>query len=106
MPMPKFSPASSRGGARLALAPPTPWQASFPIRTPTSRRRNITLHHWRKLAAELHVDAEATTARVDGFAAQLADHVPDIRRRMNQEGIAHPLIARLADELMARAAAC
>jgi serine/threonine-protein kinase HipA len=70
------------------------------------RLRNITLHHWRKLAAELHVDPDAMTARVDSFAAQLSDHVSEIRRRMAEEGIAHPIVARLADALVARAAAC
>jgi serine/threonine-protein kinase HipA len=70
------------------------------------RLRNITLHHWRKLAAELRVDPDAMTARVDSFAAQLADHVSEIRRRMTEEGVAHPVIARLADALVARAAAC
>ncbi len=44
--------------------------------------------------------------RVDEFARQLADHVPDIRRRMTEEGLTHPVIARLADALTARAVAC
>src|SRR6266513_2816612 len=70
------------------------------------RLRNITLHHWHKLAAELHVDPDAMVARVDSFAAQLADHVSDITRRMTEEGIKHPIIARLAEALVVRAAAC
>jgi hypothetical protein len=44
--------------------------------------------------------------RVDEFAKQLADHVPDIKRRMTEEGLTHPVIPRLADALTARAAAC
>jgi len=70
------------------------------------RLSNITLHHWHKLAAELHVDPDAMVARVDSFAAQLADHVSDITRRMTEEGIKHPIIARLAEALVVRAAAC
>lgn len=70
------------------------------------RLRNITLYHWRKLAAELHVDPDAMTARLDSLAAQLSDHVSEIRRRMAEEGIAHSIVARLADALVARAAAC
>ncbi len=70
------------------------------------RLRNIRLYHWRRLAQELHVDPDATIQRVDDFARQLADHVPDIRRRMTEEGLTHPIIARLADALTARAAAC
>ena len=70
------------------------------------RLRNIRLYHWRRLAQELHVDPDATIQRVDDFARHLADHVPDIRRRMTEEGLTHPIIARLADALTARAAAC
>jgi serine/threonine-protein kinase HipA len=70
------------------------------------RLRNISLNHWRRLAQELHVDPDATIQRVDDFARHLADHVPDIRRRMTEEGLTHPIIARLADALTARAAAC
>jgi serine/threonine-protein kinase HipA len=69
------------------------------------RLRNIRLYHWRKLAQELHVDPDDTIQRVDDFARQLADHVPDIKRRMTEEGLTHPIIARLADALTARAAA-
>jgi len=70
------------------------------------RLRNISLYHWRRLAQELHVDPDATIQRVDDFARNLADHVPDIRRRMTEEGLTHSIIARLADALTARAAAC
>lgn len=70
------------------------------------RLRNVRLYHWRKLAGELRVDPDAMTARVDSFAEQLADHVSAIRHRMTDEGISHPIIARLADALTARAAAC
>ncbi|MBZ5555226.1 MAG: type II toxin-antitoxin system HipA family toxin [Acidobacteriia bacterium] len=70
------------------------------------RLRNIQLYHWRRLAEELHLDPDAMIQRVDDFAKQLADHVSDIRRRMTEEGLAHPIIARLAEELAARAAWC
>ena len=70
------------------------------------RLHNITLHHWRKLATELHVDPDAMTAPVHTFAAQLGDHVSEIRRRMTEEGVDHPIIARLGDALVARAASC
>jgi|SRR6266581_4470174 len=67
---------------------------------------NIRLHRWHRLAQELHIDPDATIQRVDDFARQLADHVPDIRRRMTEEGLTHSIIARVADTLTARAAAC
>jgi serine/threonine-protein kinase HipA len=70
------------------------------------RLRNIGLHHWRKLAEELRIDPDAIIARVDGIAAQLPDHISDIKRTMADEGADHPIVARLADELTARSAAC
>jgi hypothetical protein len=36
----------------------------------------------------------------------LADHVSGVKRRMKDEGLSHPIIARLADELAARSATC
>ena len=70
------------------------------------RLRNIGRRHWQKLASELRLDADALIERVDGFAEQLADHVSGVKLRMNHEGLSHPIIARLADELAARSAAC
>ena len=70
------------------------------------RLRNIYKNDWRKLAEQLRIGPDAMTSRVDDFARQLADHVPDMRRRMTEEGVDHPIIARLADALVARAARC
>jgi serine/threonine-protein kinase HipA len=70
------------------------------------RLRNVRLSHWRKLAEELRADPDAMIQRVDDFARQLVDHVPDIRRRMTEEGLAHPITAGLAEALTVRADAC
>jgi serine/threonine-protein kinase HipA len=70
------------------------------------RFRNIQLRHWRRQAEELGVDPDELVHRVDDLARQLAEHVPAIARRMTDEGLAHPLIPRLANQLTARAAAC
>jgi serine/threonine-protein kinase HipA len=70
------------------------------------RLRNIGLHQWRKLAGELHIDPEEMIARVDSIAVQLADNISDIKSRMSDEGVVPPIVARLADALIARAAAC
>jgi serine/threonine-protein kinase HipA len=71
------------------------------------RLHNITLHHWGKLATDrAALDPDAMTAPVHTFAAQLGDHVSEIRRRMTEEGVDHPIIARLGDALVARAASC
>lgn len=70
------------------------------------RLRNIGLHHWRNLAEELRLDPDAVVHRVDDFARQLGDRVSEIKQRMTDEGLAHPLIARLTDALTARSVAC
>jgi hypothetical protein len=72
-------------------------------RSATARYRVSPL---RKLAEELRVDPDAMTHRVDDFARQLSDHVSEVKQRMTDEGIAHPIIARLADALTARPIAC
>jgi serine/threonine-protein kinase HipA len=70
------------------------------------RLRTIGLHHWRNLAEELRLDPDALTHRVDDFARQLGDYVSQVKHRMTNEGLSHPLIARLADALTARSVAC
>jgi serine/threonine-protein kinase HipA len=70
------------------------------------RLRNIRLYQWRRLAGELRIEPDAVIQRLDDFAKLLADHVPDIRRRMTEEGLTHPVIPRLADALATRASGC
>jgi serine/threonine-protein kinase HipA len=70
------------------------------------RLRNIRLFQWRKLAGELRIEPDAMIQRLDDFAKQLDDNVLDIRRRMTEEGLTHPIIPRLADALATRASGC
>jgi serine/threonine-protein kinase HipA len=70
------------------------------------RLRNIGLRQWRKLAEELRIDADEMTHRVDNLASRLNDHVSEVKHGMTDEGLAHPIIARLADGLTARSVAC
>lgn len=70
------------------------------------RLRNITRRNWEKLAAELHIDADALIKRVDQLAAQLPDLVSETRRRAADEGLKHPIIPRLAGALTRRALEC
>jgi serine/threonine-protein kinase HipA len=70
------------------------------------RLRNIRSYHWRKLAEALRLDPDATIKRVHNFAEQLADHIPDVSKRMTDEGLTHSIIPRLAGALIERAAAC
>ena len=68
--------------------------------------RNIYKNNWGKLAEQLRMGPDGLISRVDDFARQLANQVPDMRRRMTEEGVDHPIIARLADALIARVARC
>jgi hypothetical protein len=70
------------------------------------RLRNIGLHRWGNLAEELHIDPGGLIRRVTDFAKDLGDHVSDVKRRMTDEGTAHPIIRCLADEPTARSLAC
>ena len=70
------------------------------------RLRNIRLYHWHKLSKELHRDPDAMIQRADHFASQLEQHIREIKRRMTEEGLVHPILPRLADALAARASEC
>ena len=70
------------------------------------RFRNVQSRHWRKMAEEVRLDPDKLIARVNEFAGQLADQARDIERRMREEGIDHPLILRLTQALVKRAADC
>lgn len=70
------------------------------------RLRNIYKKHWGKLAEELRIHPEVLIGRVDDLARQIADHVPEMKHRMTEEGVHHPVISRLADAVVARAAHC
>lgn len=70
------------------------------------RFSNIQAGHWRKMAQDIQLDPDKVVQRVEDFARQLPDHIADTQRQMTREGIDHPLIARLARRLTARAAAC
>jgi serine/threonine-protein kinase HipA len=70
------------------------------------RLRDIGLRHWGKLASELHLDPDATIQRVRNLTTQLADIIADVSSRMTEEGVAHPMLTRLAHALTTRAATC
>lgn len=70
------------------------------------RLREIGPRQWRKLAAEVRRHPDALTRRVLDLTAQLADNVSAVRNRMEDEGLTHATITRLADALTTRAASC
>ena len=67
---------------------------------------DIQARHWRRMAEEIRLDPDRVIQRVDDFARQMPDHIADTQRRMTNEGIEHPLVARLDRRLTARATVC
>lgn len=70
------------------------------------RIRNIGIRQWRKLATELQRDPDALIGRIAQFADVLPAHADKIKKRVQAEGLAHPLISKLATEVEARAVKC
>jgi serine/threonine-protein kinase HipA len=70
------------------------------------RLRDVGPRQWRKLAADLRLDADALVQRVRDMAAMLPDHLAAIRQTAEKEGLDHPLIERLSDALSDRARHC
>ncbi len=70
------------------------------------RLREIGMRQWRKLAAEIRVDADELLARLRAMAGRLPDEVSVARARAQREGLKKPFIARWAKELTKRAQAC
>jgi serine/threonine-protein kinase HipA len=68
--------------------------------------RNIGLYHWKKMAAELRLDAEPLIQRVDGFARQLPELTGRIRQRLLKEGIEHKILDQLARTITERSLRC
>jgi len=66
----------------------------------------IGARQWRRLAADLRLEAEAVLAQVEGLAQALPDAAADLRRRLDGEAVRHPVLGRLAGLFAARAKAC
>ena len=68
--------------------------------------RNIAPRHWRRLAAEVHLNPDELLANLRAIAEAMPDHVVTIREHSKQEGLVHPILDRLSERLIARARAC
>ncbi len=66
------------------------------------RLRDVGPRQWRKLAADLRLDADALLRRVRDMAAMLPDHLSAIGQTAEKEGLDHPLVERLSDALSDR----
>jgi serine/threonine-protein kinase HipA len=68
--------------------------------------RNISARHWQRLATEAHQNPEEVLANLREAAKAMPDHVTVIQKRTNSQGLAHPIIGRLSENLIARAKKC
>jgi serine/threonine-protein kinase HipA len=66
----------------------------------------IGFRQWQKFAREVRVDSEALIARLAGMAEQLPDEVNAARVQAREQGLAAPVIERLAAKLIERAGEC
>jgi serine/threonine-protein kinase HipA len=67
------------------------------------RVRDIGFSQWRKLAADVRVDADALIGRVHSMATELPDRLADEVSELRDAGISHAVIGRLANALSKRA---
>ena len=65
--------------------------------------QNIQMRHWRKMAQEHRLDSDQMVQRLRFFAGELPGVVGDVEKRMNTDGLKHPLISRLSEKLTMRA---
>lgn len=70
------------------------------------RLRNIGVAQWKKLAAEVRIDSDRLISRIGALAESLPDHAATIKKRVEAEGLAHPLIEKLTNQLQSRAKQC
>jgi serine/threonine-protein kinase HipA len=67
------------------------------------RFRDIGLRQWRKLAADLRLDAGELITRIGDLARALPDALADVCRTAEADGIDHPLVEKLAGGIRERA---
>ena len=66
----------------------------------------IGFRQWQKFAREVRVDSDALIARLAGMAERLPDEVNAARVQAREQGLAAPVIERLAAKLIERAGEC
>ena len=67
------------------------------------RLRDVSWRQWQKLAADLKVDEDDLLLQVRRMATAVPDAASMIEKKLNQDGITHPLIGRLAACIRKRA---
>jgi serine/threonine-protein kinase HipA len=70
------------------------------------RVRDVGRRQWGELADALHLDGDATIARVAELVTQVRGSVTGVRDRLIADGLGRPIVPRLADLVMARSETC
>lgn len=65
------------------------------------RIANITLRNWRKLVAEIRVDENHLVAHIKTMVTEFPDTVSQVEKQIRNEGLAHNLLLRLVQALVA-----
>ncbi len=68
--------------------------------------KEIGFRHWQKFARETRVNSDALIARLSSMAKQLPDELTAARKRTSEQGLKGAIVARLATQLIERAAEC
>jgi serine/threonine-protein kinase HipA len=108
---------SSESRARLAplydLASALPYPGMRPIGLRLAMKiggeyslRNIAARHWRRLATEVRHNPEELLRTLRRTAEAMPDHVSNVQRLAQRDGLAHPIVDRLSERLIARAREC
>ena len=70
------------------------------------RLRDIGRRNWERLALGLPFHGGALINRLIEFAKVLPDHISDTARQLHEQGLHHPVIDRLSEQLRKRADDC
>jgi serine/threonine-protein kinase HipA len=70
------------------------------------RLRNIGRRQWQKLAKEVRLNPEQVVEKAARLAAELPERAADVRQRLRQEGLKHPILDKLVEGLTNRAGQC
>ncbi len=65
--------------------------------------KNISVRHWRKLAAETRFSEDAVIDQARVMARAMPDEANAERQALKAAGMSHPIVGRLADRLAVRA---
>ncbi len=68
--------------------------------------RNIGLRHWQRVASDLHLQSEWLIDGVRVMASALPHYAAAVLAQMERDGLSHPTLTKLAQQLQQRAPRC